>query len=87
MKKLNQIKDPSLAEIGTIDTSHNEFLIINNELSKYLQEKSLSLTSDHSVLQRETNSEDLISFAEKYIYLGDKFNLSDTLPDYANHKI
>ena len=87
VKKLRQIKDTSLAEIDVIDTSHDEHLIINGELSKYLQEKSIPLASDHTVLPRETNSEDLISFAEKYIELGDRFNLSDTLPDYANHEI
>ena len=44
-------------------------------------------TLDHTILKHETNSEDLISFAEKYVDFGDEFNLSCTLPDYANHEI
>ena len=85
--KLDQIKDTSLVNIEMINTSHEEHLVINTELSEYLQNNNLRLTSNHTILSRETNSEDLISFSEKYINLGSKFNLSDTLPDYANHEI
>ncbi len=87
IEKLIQIKDTSLADINMIDTSHNQHLIINSQLSKRLKEMSLSLRLNHTVLPRETNSKDLISFAEMYTDLSGKFNLSDTLPDYANHEI
>ena len=87
IKKLIQIKDTELADIEKIHMSHKKHLIINTELSEYLQKKSLPLTLNYTVLPRETNSEDLISFAEKYIILCGEFNLSDTLPDYANHEI
>jgi len=87
IEKLIQINDTELADIEMIDTSHKKHLIINTELSEYLQKKGLPLTLNNTVLPRETNSEDLISFAEKYINICGEFNLSDTLPDYANHEI
>ncbi len=87
VKKLRQTKSTSLAEIQMIDASHDEHIIINTELSRYLDNNGLSITLDHTILKHETNSEDLISFAEKYVDFGDEFNLSYTLPDYANHEI
>ncbi len=86
-KKLYQIKDTLLSDIKMINISHNEHLVLNTELSKYIERKCIPITYDHTILSRETNSEDLISFAEKYINLGSEFKLSDTLPDYANHEI
>ena len=85
--KLRQIKDTLLADIDIINIPRDEHLVINNELSEYLQKNSLHIPSNYTTLSRETNSEDLIFFSEKYINLGDKFNLRDTLPDYANHEI
>ena len=87
VKKLRQTKSTSLAEIQMINASHDEHLIINTELSRHLDNNDLSITLDHTILKHETDSEDLISYAEKYVDFGDEFNLSYTLPDYANHEI
>ena len=85
--EFSQPKDTMLADIDVINMPHDEHLVINTELSEYLQKNSLDIPMNYTTLSRETNSEDLIFFSEKYINLGGNFNLLDTLPDYANHEI
>tara|TARA_B100001057_G_C22711803_1_gene896085 strand:- start:463 stop:1113 length:651 start_codon:yes stop_codon:yes gene_type:complete len=82
-----QMDSCKLVKIDELNLNTDKFKVLNEKLYQYLRNTGKELTETNKVLARETNSEDLISYCEKYLKIEPGFNLSDSLPDYANHQL
>ena len=82
-----QMDSCKLVKIEELNLHTDRFKVLNEKLYQYIKNTDKQLTEPNKVLMRETNSEDLIAFCNKYLKIEPGFNLSDSLPDYANHQL
>ena len=82
-----QIDSCKLVKIEELSLNTDKFNVLNKKLYEYIKNTGKEISEINKVLTRETNSEDLIIYCDKYLKIEPGFDLSESLPDYANHQL